>query len=229
MKTLVDKEFGEITLHEIKHARQVKVGVAPNGRLKVTMPRRTPLFVVKSLISTSRPAIRKLLERYTPSEDYQNGDRIGKSHALLFKEGSKLGVTFYRNQIIVTKPEELPAEDPELQRTIRDAVIKALRKEAKDYLAKRLEILADELGYTYERIRFSHASSRWGSCSSSGTISLNIALMKLPYELIDYVLIHELCHTAEMNHSERFWNRVAIGDPDYRSHRKLLKEHTPTI
>lgn len=229
MKTLIDKEFGEITLHEIKHARQVKVGVAPNGRLKVTMPKRTPLFVAKSLISTSRPAIRKLLERHTPSEDYQNGDRIGKSHSLFFKEGSKLGIKFYRNQIIVTKPEEMPVEATDLQRSIRDVVIKALRKEAKEYLTKRLEVLADELGYSYERVRFSHASSRWGSCSSSGTISLNIALMKLPYELIDYVLIHELCHTAEMNHSVKFWNRVAIGDPDYKSHRKLLKEHTPTI
>lgn len=229
MKTLIDIEFGEITLHEIKHARQVKVGVAPNGRLKVTMPKRTPLFMVKSLISTSRPAIRKLLERHTPTEDYTNGDRIGKSHALIFKEGSSIGVKFYRNQIIVTKPQDTPVEDADLQRTIRDAVIKALRKEAKEYLAKRLEVLAVELGYTYEKVRFSHASSRWGSCSSSGTISLNIALMKLPYELIDYVLVHELCHTAEMNHSERFWNRVAIGDPDYKTHRKLLKQHTPTI
>lgn len=229
MKTLTDKEFGEITLHELKHARQVKVGVAPNGRLKVTMPKRTPLFAVKGLISSSRGAIRKLLERHTPETSYKNGDRIGKSHALIIKSGPKVSVRFYKNQIIVTKPENLDEEDDNLQRDIRDAVIKALRKEAKEYLPKRLEILAEELGYSYERIKFSHASSRWGSYSSSGTVSLNIALMKLPYELIDYVLVHELCHTAEMNHSDRFWARVAIGDPDYKIHRKRLKEFTPTI
>ena len=229
MKIYTDKEFGEITLHEIKHARQVKVGVAPNGRLKVTMPKRPPPFMVKSLISTSRPAIRKLLERHAPSEIYRNGDQIGKSHSLIFKQGSNLNARLIKSQVTLTKPEDMADDDPELQRTIRDAVIKAYRKEAKDYLPKRLKVLADKLGYTYERVKFSHASSRWGSYSSSGTVSLNIALMKLPYEIIDYVLIHELCHTVEMNHSDRFWSRVSIGDPDYKTHRKILKDYTPTI
>lgn len=229
MKTLNDKEFGEISLHEIKHARQVKVGVTPDGRLKVTMPRRTPMIVVKSLITTSRTAIRALLAKYSPESTYSDGSRIGKSHSMIFKPGSKINVRLIKNQIIVSKPEGVQSEDLTLQREIRDVVIKALRKEAKSYLTKRLELLADDLGYSYERIRFSHASSRWGSCSSSGTISLNIALMKLPYKLIDYVLIHELCHTVEMNHSDRFWNRVAIGDPNFKIHRKTLKDFTPTI
>lgn len=229
MKTLKDKEFGEISLHEIKNARQVKVGVAPNGRLKVTMPKRTPIIAVKGLIATSRPAIRNLLDRHIPNEVHLSGDQVGKSHSLLIHPGTKLSSKIVKNQIVVTAPKDIDSDDPLLQREIRDGIIKVLRKEAKQYLPARLERLAKELGYSYERIKFTHAGSRWGSCSSTGTISLNIALMKLPYQLIDYVLIHELCHTEELNHSDEFWGLVATGDPKYKVHRRELKGYTPTI
>ena len=75
----------------------------------------------------------------------------------------------------------------------------------------------------------SHANTRWGSRSSSGTISLNIGLMNLPQELSDYVILHELAHINHMDHSEKFWAEVAEHDPKYKQHRKALKEYSPGV
>lgn len=228
-QTIHDDEFGEITIRRIKTASAIKIGVGTNGRLRATMPPRAPKFLLKQLIKNSRSDIRELLDHSTPKIIYENGMRIGKSHSLLINTGKTLSAKRQKTTIIVTIPPEVNETDVQVQNLIRTEVIKALRKEAKSYLPRRLEMLARRYGYSYKRVRFSHASTRWGSCSTSGTISLNIALMKLPFELIDYVIIHELCHTEQMNHSQDFWDLVAAADPEYKTHRRYMKSHTPTI
>ena len=104
-----------------------------------------------------------------------------------------------------------------------------LRKKARKYLTKRLAQLASEKNFIYNKIRISSARTRWGSCSMSGTISLNIALMTLPKHLSDYVILHELVHTDYMSHSPQFWKRVSEVCPRYKQYRKELKEYSPFI
>lgn len=228
-QTLLDDEFGEIIIRRIKTASAIKVGVGTDGRLRATMPPRAPLMLLKRLIKDSRVDIRNLLERTVPDITYASGMQIGKSHSLLIVTGTQLSATRQKTTIIISVPPTSEPDSQHVQQFIRQEVIKALRKEAKSYLPRRLKLLAERHGYSYERVRFSHASTRWGSCSSSGTISLNIALMKLPFELIDYVLLHELCHTKQMNHSTDFWTLVADADADFKEHRSFIKAHTPTI
>lgn len=124
--------------------------------------------------------------------------------------------------------EKLPLKNPETQRA-RDAKKKILEKKAKEYLPYRLDYFAKLHGYSYDKLRFSHANTRWGSCSSNRTISLNIGLMQVPEPLRDYVILHELAHLNHMDHSAAFWAEVGSHDPKYKEHRKKLKFFSPGV
>ncbi len=229
MAAITDSEFGPVTIRRHARASQVRVRVAPHGQLVVSAPPYVPVFMIKRVIGSSRDELRRLLQTQRPDFDYRDGSTIGKSHHLAVRPGSSLRVDRHGLQISLSLPPEMTLDDSDAQDILRPAIIAALRREAKSYLPKRLRYLADQAGFDYARVRFSHAAGRWGSCSSTGTISLNIALMRLPFELIDYVLIHELAHTRHMNHSRDFWATVALHDPHYTHHRALLKQETPTV
>ena len=227
--SIYDEEFGDIAVSRSSRASAIRISVTPTGTLKASMPAYAPLFMLKRLVKSSRSQLRKMLEQQAPAYKFENGMEIGKSHKLIVKRGEKTSVKRWGQQILVILAPDDDLSDASVDRMIRDVITAALRIEAKSYLPKRMEFLAEKLGCSYERVRFSHSGGRWGSCSSTGTISLNIALMKLPFNLIDYVIIHELCHTKQMNHSAKFWRLVEDADPSYKLHRKLLKSHSPTI
>lgn len=124
--------------------------------------------------------------------------------------------------------EKLPVKDPSMQRA-RDYQKKILMKKAREYLPYRLEYYAKLYGYSYNKCRLSHANTRWGSCSSNRTISLNIGLMKVPEPLRDYVILHELAHLNHMDHSKAFWAEVGLHDKNYKSHEKKLKMFSPGL
>lgn len=229
MPSYHDEEFGEIDVRKLRRTRYVRISVTPAGKLRATMPFFSTTRSLKTLLTDSRQEIRKMLDAQVNAVIYEDGMRVGKSHSIVCAVAPELKIRTSKLRIEVSLPETLNIRDAKVQEVLRDEVRKNLRKEAKHYLPRRLATLANQLDCHYERVRFSHASTRWGSCSSSGTISLNIALMQLPFELIDYVLIHELSHTKQMNHSQDFWGLVALGDPEYKAHRKILKNHTPTI
>ena len=228
MTNIVDAEFGEINVRTMSNASRISIKVAPNGSLRISAPKFTPKFAIASLLKSSRQEIRKMVN--SQRKLYDTDQQIGKSHSLVIQTDigmqtvSTIGTTIFAT---TTSQENVISAD--FQQEIRQEVLKALRKEAKSYLPRRLRYLADQYDFSYEKTKLTHASSRWGSCSSSGTISLNIALMSLPFELIDYVLVHELCHTKFMDHSDSFWELVGQFDPSYKLHRKLLKQHTPNI
>ncbi|UTX51001.1 M48 family metallopeptidase [Candidatus Saccharibacteria bacterium TM7i] len=229
MPSIHDEEFGTITVRRSPKSRQVRIRVAPNGTLRASMPPYTPLIFLKRLLKSSRDELREMIQSSLPQTEYYDGQQIGKRHTLLVRQGLKPSVTKRGQTIVAVITGEQSLRSPEIIKSLREMVIKVLKSEAKDYLPKRLEQIAKEMDCAYERVRFSHASSRWGSCSSTGTISLNIALMKLPFHLIDYVIIHELAHTKEMNHSSDFWSIVGQFDAHYKVHRKEMADETPSI
>ena len=108
---------------------------------------------------------------------------------------------------------------------LTEAERKSLAEEAKTVIAQRVTRFAPLVGVTYGNITIRSQRSRWGSCSSKGNLNFNCLLMLAPPEVLDYVVVHELCHRKEMNHSPRFWAEVERVMPDYRIHKQWLKDH----
>ena len=121
-----------------------------------------------------------------------------------------------RVRIVVRRRRRKLAETPE---------VKQLRAEAKAYLPARLRELADLNGFRYNQVRIKHNVSNWGSCSVKGNINLTLNLMRLPEELRDYVMLHELCHLKHLNHGPEFHALLESVCPEHRRLQRQLKDY----
>ena len=119
-------------------------------------------------------------------------------------------------QTIAQRPQQPQLTAEELQQ---------LAKQAASTLPERVKYFADQIGAVYGRITIRSQKTRWGSCSAEGNLNFNCLLMLMPREVQDYVVIHELCHRKHLNHSPEFWAEVQRYCPEYRNHKKWLKEN----
>ena len=122
------------------------------------------------------------------------------------------------------KSAELAAAGP-----ITDEELRALAESAKEYIPARVRYYAPRVGVSFGRITIRAQRTKWGSCSGKGNLNFNCLLMLAPEEVRDYVVVHELCHRDEMNHSRRFWAEVAKVVPDYKEKERWLKENGPLL
>lgn len=110
------------------------------------------------------------------------------------------------------------------RRKKEDSQRKQNRERAREIITRRVEYFAPQVGVTYNRIFIKEQKTRWGSCSSLGNLNFNWKLILLDTELLDYVVVHELAHRKQMNHSAAFWSEVEKVLPDYRERRRRLRE-----
>ena len=127
----------------------------------------------------------------------------------------------------VRKEKELNAASPVQPLTMED--IQKLADEALRVIPGRVAHFAPLVGVTYGRITVRNQRTRWGSCSSKGNLNFNCLLMLAPPGILDYVVVHELCHRKEMNHSPKFWAEVAKVMPDYKERQKWLRTEGSSI
>ena len=104
-----------------------------------------------------------------------------------------------------------------------EKALEALREETRRRVSERLSYYAPLVGVSYGRVAIRAQHTRWGSCSGKGNLNFNLLLALTPPEVLDYVVVHELCHRKEMNHSSRFWQEVERVLPDYKTRRAWLK------
>jgi len=114
-----------------------------------------------------------------------------------------------------------PKEDRE---TIFDALSRFTAAKAREFVLPMLDSMSRRLDLPYSALRVRRQKTRWGSCSAKGTISINAKLMFLPVELVDHLLLHELCHTRHLNHSPQYWKLVARHQPDFQRYERLLSK-----
>jgi predicted metal-dependent hydrolase len=124
---------------------------------------------------------------------------------------------------------ERQKQRPRLRLDPRDISETEARRAVRELVAMLIEEEAPELGVEPKRIQIRDQRSRWGSCSTTGTLSFNWRLVLAPFEVLDYVVVHELCHLREPNHSRRFWKLVENRRPDWREQRAWLNEHGPEL
>lgn len=232
-KTLIqDKDFGQIVFVLRRNARCVTLRVKPDG-LYVTVPVGADSRRVFTIIEENRERLKEVyrkactvvgpdyvLEATRFSVHLQPGRTAGRYVAK--REGIGRWCLEYPPQTEFTRPE--------VQEQLKGLIGKALYASAKAYLPQRLDELARKHGFSYVSVRITSARTRWGSCSSRRSVSLSCYLMLLPDRLIDYVLLHELVHTQEMNHGPAFWqllDRAAGGDS--RRLRAELSAYRPGI
>ena len=128
----------------------------------------------------------------------------------------------------IRKHLETIAERPR-QAGLTTEELQALAKQAARELPEKVRFFGQNMGVSHGRITIRSQRTRWGSCSSKGNLNFNCLLMLCPEEVQDYVVVHELCHRREMNHSAAFWAAVERYCPDYRIHRKWLKDNGASL
>lgn len=121
------------------------------------------------------------------------------------------------------KAEEIKKQKKEPALTNAD--IEKLCQKALSVIPDKVKYYAEIMGVTYGRITIRNQKTRWGSCSNKGNLNFNCLLMLMPDKVLDYVVVHELCHLKQMNHSKKFWKEVERYMPDYKNYKKWLNEN----
>lgn len=228
--------IGEILFERSRRARRVNISLHPERGIRVAVPygigfRQAERFVhtKKEWISRSR---RKLTRQQPTPKIYTESDTVRtRRHVLKLVQNSTEQVfgRIGNGTIEVQYPRSVAVSDPDVQLIIRKSLIEAYRIEAKLILPPRVARFAEYFGFDYARVFIKNMKTRWGSCSGRRNINLNLHLMRLPDELIDYVILHELVHTEIRNHSPQFWQRLESLLPDCQQDRRRLKEYPIVI
>ena len=231
MKKLVfqyETETIEVTVIRSKR-KTLSIAIQPDGNLLVKAPLGlSDGEILKWIKSKTGWIIRqreKVLEQQNsnPPKRYRTGERIsylGCEYELEVRisEGRAGMVGLLEDKIVVFSKED--SED-----IVENVLNGWYVEQAKIWIPKRVRFFASQMGEQYKNIIIKNQKKRWGSCSSDRNLNFNWRLIRMPKDIIDYVVVHELCHLKQMNHSKAFWDEVEKVLPDYKIRKKWLDEN----
>jgi len=207
-------------------ARHYKLRIDPDGQAVVTLPRGGSKAEAFEFVGKHRSWI-----------ESEQQKRRAEPHARIWRPGTDVLyrgeasvlelVRIHARPFVVFGDQQVAVADPDMD--FRRPVCERLKRLARKELPGRVSELSVRHEVSHVRTSIRDQSTRWGSCSQSGTISLNWRLIQAPPEVSDYVIIHELMHRIEMNHSSRFWRVVLAACPEYQKYEDWLKRHARMV
>ena len=230
-KKILIEDIG-ITFFASNSSKSMRISIHPNKGVRVSVPLFVSFNSAKSFAKSKLKWIKKHVSKI---------EKL-KSEITIFKPGVVFETRFYNIQFKLSSiekikliqrdnifeiliPDHFDVESSDTQLIIRKEIEKKLRKEAKNYLPNRVEYFAKKHQFNYNKVTIKNSKTRWGSCSATNNINLNLHLMRLPDKLIDYVVLHELVHTKIKNHQKEFWDLLDVVSGDAKVLDKQLKKH----
>lgn len=210
-----------------KGRRRISIIVFPDNRLEIRAPMRMSETFIQSFLLQSTSWIQKRLKKNAGRPKVQAlGYAPGESVPFL---GQELTLTFKPGIRRVTQMEQILVVPGSKIAQGQQTVENWYKQEATRIFKSSIERYAPFIGKGPTRFTVRRMRSRWGSCSNKGSLSLNWKILAAPQDVIDYLIVHELAHLIEQNHSHRFWAVVERAMPDFKTHRKWLKTHGNSI
>lgn len=223
-----DKELGKIVLRHSNRAGRYSIRIQ-NNQLIATIPRLGNKQTMYAFINEQRnklvAALQHMPERLLLNENTVLQTLTFRLH-IFRSPRNKLYTTLKDNILHIACPADINFNNEQVQEKLQLILQQTLRKEAIRVIPLRLRQLAELHHFQFNKVSIRNTKTRWGSCTSAKNISLSLSLMLLPSHLVDYILLHELCHTIEMNHGEHFWelmNNVTNGQA--KNYRHQLKAY----
>ena len=223
--------LGTVVLYKRKGSRNIRLSVTADGNVRVSLPPWMP-YQAGLTFAASKSEWIDLQRQRNKKVLFLNGQSIGKAHHLYLEPSvAAISVTsrLKNTQATVTYPLQLNETDIKVQKAARQVAIRALRSEAEALLPKRLNFLAQKGNLPYKSIQVKQLKRRWGSCNQNKEIVINLFLIQLPWQLIDYVLWHELAHTKYLHHGSDFWGELLNHEPDAKSLRRQIHEFNTDV
>lgn len=223
--------LGPIEIERVARARNIRISVR-RGRVRVAYPWFTSRERALQFLDTKLDWARATLEKQQRTE----AERViclpfrTRQHELRVvtdERATRASVRITNDAITLRLPASADITDAESQELINKGVTEALRREARELLPAMVEVVSRRTGLSYRSVAIRATRSKWGSCSSRNNLSLSVYLMLLPDHLIEYIIVHELCHTVHRNHSAEFHSLVDhhLGGREKELNRELKQYH----
>jgi len=222
--------IGPVTFTRLPRSKAIRITVRPAG-VRVSLPRWSPYAIAVAFAQQHTAWIEEERQKLVRPL-LKHGQKLGKLHTVQFQLQPLHAAGHVRvtpTQLIIPYHTTENIIDHQVQSRAEKGALRALKKEAAVLLPPRLHALAETHGHSYGTVSIKQLKRRWGSCDAKKNIVLNMFLMQLSWQQIDYVLCHELAHTKHMDHSPAFWQELERMLPDARMIARRVRRIQPAL